>query len=202
MAVIKVLLVWHVSAQSLLICSSEQLCGGQRAAMRRPSPRQVDNFDDTRFVRHGVGTRAHGIRILGLASFQLQSAIRQLPRPGCSLLCLPVACVCCVCEGFSLPLSSSSGLKVIVGALLRSVKKLVDVMILTLFCLSIFALVGQQLFMGNLKHMCVSEACENFTDFPGKYPTFHSLVCAWLTLFSPHSHYLHICMTESLRSTG
>lgn len=202
MAVIKVLLVWHVSAQSLLICSSEQLCGGQRAAMRRPSPRQVDNFDDTRFVRHGVGTRAHGIRILGLASFQLQSAIRQLPRPGCSLLCLPVACVCCVCEGFSLPLSSSSGLKVIVGALLRSVKKLVDVMILTLFCLSIFALVGQQLFMGNLNHMCVSEACENFTDFPGKYPTFHSLVCAWLTLFSPHSHYLHICMTESLRSTG
>ncbi|XP_036075629.1 sodium channel protein type 11 subunit alpha isoform X2 [Rousettus aegyptiacus] len=63
-------------------------------------------------------------------------------------------------------ISVVSGLKVIVGALLRSVKKLVDVMILTLFCLSIFALVGQQLFMGNLKHMCVSEACENFTDFP------------------------------------
>lgn len=52
-----------------------------------------------------------------------------------------------------------SGLKVIVGALLRSVKKLVDVMILTLFCLSIFALVGQQLFMGILNQKCVKTNC-------------------------------------------
>uniref|UniRef100_A0A452FL78 Sodium channel protein n=1 Tax=Capra hircus TaxID=9925 RepID=A0A452FL78_CAPHI len=52
-------------------------------------------------------------------------------------------------------ISVISGLKVIVGALLHSVKKLVDVMILTLFCLSIFALVGQQLFMGNLSYKCV-----------------------------------------------
>lgn len=107
-----------------------------------------------------------------------------------------------VSEGFSLPLSSSSGLKVIVGALLRSVKKLVDVMILTLFCLSIFALVGQQLFMGNLKHLCVRKDCNDTTNLHGKYLTFHSLVCAWLTLFYPHSHYLHICTAESLRSKG
>lgn len=48
-----------------------------------------------------------------------------------------------------------SGLKTIVGALIQSVKKLSDVMILTVFCLSVFALIGLQLFMGNLRHKCV-----------------------------------------------
>ncbi|XP_055071354.2 sodium channel, voltage-gated, type I-like, alpha isoform X4 [Misgurnus anguillicaudatus] len=47
------------------------------------------------------------------------------------------------------------GLKTIVGALIQAVKKLSDVMILTLFCLSVFALVGLQLFMGSLRHKCV-----------------------------------------------
>lgn len=41
------------------------------------------------------------------------------------------------------------------GALIQSVKKLSDVMILTVFCLSVFALIGLQLFMGNLRHKCV-----------------------------------------------
>uniref|UniRef100_A0A8C5BFL7 Sodium channel protein n=1 Tax=Gadus morhua TaxID=8049 RepID=A0A8C5BFL7_GADMO len=76
------------------------------------------------------------------------------------------ACVCvCVCV---LPLP---GLKTIVGALIQSVKKLSDVMILTVFCLSVFALIGLQLFMGNLRHKCVfwpinmSEAFPNGTNF-------------------------------------
>ncbi|KAM8887665.1 sodium channel protein type 4 subunit alpha A [Synchiropus picturatus] len=47
------------------------------------------------------------------------------------------------------------GLKTIVGALIQSVKKMVDVMILTVFALAVFALVGLQLFMGNLRHKCV-----------------------------------------------
>ncbi|XP_061579555.1 sodium channel, voltage-gated, type I-like, alpha [Cololabis saira] len=47
------------------------------------------------------------------------------------------------------------GLKTIVGALFQSVKKLADVMILTVFCLSVFALVGLQLFMGLLQSKCV-----------------------------------------------
>ncbi|XP_033624023.1 sodium channel protein type 10 subunit alpha isoform X2 [Fukomys damarensis] len=47
------------------------------------------------------------------------------------------------------------GLKVIVGALIHSVRKLTDVTILTVFCLSVFALVGLQLFKGNLKNKCV-----------------------------------------------
>nr|XP_028603312.1 sodium channel protein type 2 subunit alpha isoform X3 [Podarcis muralis] len=55
------------------------------------------------------------------------------------------------------------GLKTIVGALIQSVKKLSDVMILTVFCLSVFALIGLQLFMGNLRHKCLIWPPENFT---------------------------------------
>ncbi|XP_009068652.1 PREDICTED: sodium channel protein type 5 subunit alpha-like, partial [Acanthisitta chloris] len=47
------------------------------------------------------------------------------------------------------------GLKIIVGALIQSVKKLADVMILTVFCLSVFALIGLQLFKGNLRQKCM-----------------------------------------------
>nr|DBA25063.1 TPA: hypothetical protein GDO54_012636 [Pyxicephalus adspersus] len=53
------------------------------------------------------------------------------------------------------------GLKTIVGALIQSVRKLADVMILTVFCLSVFALIGLQLFMGHLKQKCV----RNFTSY-------------------------------------
>uniref|UniRef100_A0A8C3TWL2 Sodium channel protein n=1 Tax=Catharus ustulatus TaxID=91951 RepID=A0A8C3TWL2_CATUS len=57
------------------------------------------------------------------------------------------------------------GLKTIVGALIQSVKKLADVMILTVFCLSVFALIGLQLFMGNLRHKCVRDyTMYNFTN--------------------------------------
>ncbi|KAK2914959.1 hypothetical protein Q8A73_005553 [Channa argus] len=41
------------------------------------------------------------------------------------------------------------------ATILGSVKKLSDVMILTVFCLSVFALIGLQLFMGNLRNKCV-----------------------------------------------
>lgn len=71
-----------------------------------------------------------------------------------------------------------SGLKTIVGALFQSVKKLSDVMILTVFCLSVFALIGLQLFMGNLRNKCIkippinslngtgqNMSSENFTTF-------------------------------------
>uniref|UniRef100_A0A674P4N6 Sodium channel protein n=1 Tax=Takifugu rubripes TaxID=31033 RepID=A0A674P4N6_TAKRU len=47
------------------------------------------------------------------------------------------------------------GLKTIVGALIQSVRKLADAMVLTVFCLSVFALIGLQLFMGNLRQKCV-----------------------------------------------
>uniref|UniRef100_A0A8C2BCV9 Sodium channel protein n=1 Tax=Cyprinus carpio TaxID=7962 RepID=A0A8C2BCV9_CYPCA len=57
------------------------------------------------------------------------------------------------------------GLKTIVGALIQSVKKMVDVMILTLFALAVFALIGLQLFMGNLRHKCIRWPIPNSTIF-------------------------------------
>ncbi len=76
----------------------------------------------------------------------------------------------------------SSGLKTIVSALIQSVKKLADVMILTVFCLSVFALIGLQLFMGILRQKCVRSPahCVNST-FPGNA----SFVCnnkTWLSI--------------------
>uniref|UniRef100_A0AAQ4P4G9 Sodium channel protein n=1 Tax=Gasterosteus aculeatus aculeatus TaxID=481459 RepID=A0AAQ4P4G9_GASAC len=52
------------------------------------------------------------------------------------------------------------GLKTIVGALIQSVRKLADVMILTVFCLSVFALIGLQLFMGLLRQKCIRSLAE------------------------------------------
>uniref|UniRef100_A0A3Q3QWW3 Sodium channel protein n=1 Tax=Monopterus albus TaxID=43700 RepID=A0A3Q3QWW3_MONAL len=69
------------------------------------------------------------------------------------------------------------GLKTIVGALFQSVKKLSDVMILTVFCLSVFALIGLQLFMGHLSQKCVriphNETSSNWTDVNGTVPFFN-----------------------------
>jgi voltage-gated sodium channel type X alpha len=60
-----------------------------------------------------------------------------------------------------------------VGALIHSVRKLADVTILTVFCLSVFALVGLQLFKGNLKNKCVrngtaSDEATNYSSSPRK----------------------------------
>ncbi|XP_061648380.1 sodium channel, voltage-gated, type I-like, alpha isoform X2 [Phyllopteryx taeniolatus] len=61
------------------------------------------------------------------------------------------------------------GLKTIVGALFQSVKKLSDVMILTVFCLSVFALIGLQLFMGHLKQKCVFMPLHNNSAINGTF---------------------------------
>ncbi|XP_055360961.1 sodium channel, voltage-gated, type I-like, alpha [Betta splendens] len=63
------------------------------------------------------------------------------------------------------------GLKTIVGALFQSVKKLSDVMILTVFCLSVFALIGLQLFMGHLKSKCLRIPTQNKTGVNGTNQT-------------------------------
>ena len=47
------------------------------------------------------------------------------------------------------------GLRLIVGALLEAVRRLRDAIILTLFFLSIFALIGLQLYEGSLLTKCV-----------------------------------------------
>uniref|UniRef100_A0A8B9QUZ0 Sodium channel protein n=1 Tax=Anas platyrhynchos TaxID=8839 RepID=A0A8B9QUZ0_ANAPL len=65
------------------------------------------------------------------------------------------------------------GLKIIVGALIQSVKKLTNVMILTVFCLSVFALIGLQLFKGNLRRKCM----RNYTDSSIRENSSDILVC-------------------------
>ena len=64
---------------------------------------------------------------------------------------------------------------------MEAVRRLRDVMILTVFVLSIFALVGLQLYQGSLKQKCVlvfdriqypnatAQEKENFTENPRKY---------------------------------
>lgn len=49
----------------------------------------------------------------------------------------------------------SSGLRIMVNSLLKSLKNLSDVMLLTVFFLAVFAIIGLQLFMGNLRNRCV-----------------------------------------------
>ncbi|TDG97542.1 hypothetical protein EPR50_G00227620 [Perca flavescens] len=81
------------------------------------------------------------------------------------------------------------GLKTIVGALIQSVKKLADVMILTVFCLSVFALIGLQLFMGNLRQKCVrsTEHCIN-----GSLPANTSFYCNNKTWASVQDFFLFL----------
>lgn len=71
-------------------------------------------------------------------------------------------------------LRGPAGLKTIVGALIQAVKKLADVMILTVFCLSVFALIGLQLFMGNLRQKCVRTTAHCIN---GTLPTNTSFYC-------------------------
>ncbi|XP_068101717.1 sodium channel protein type 2 subunit alpha-like [Hyperolius riggenbachi] len=52
-------------------------------------------------------------------------------------------------------LAEIPSLSIILRALLQSVKKLFDVMILAVFCLSFFAVIALQLFMGSLQNKCV-----------------------------------------------
>ncbi|XP_053264729.1 sodium channel protein type 1 subunit alpha [Podarcis raffonei] len=93
------------------------------------------------------------------------------------------------------------GLKTIVGALIQSVKKLSDVMILTVFCLSVFALIGLQLFMGNLRHKCLYWNPANATNSSDPYlnstleenlgenGTFNSTPFDWNAYIQEESHF-------------
>nr|XP_033800128.1 sodium channel protein type 2 subunit alpha-like isoform X1 [Geotrypetes seraphini]XP_033800129.1 sodium channel protein type 2 subunit alpha-like isoform X1 [Geotrypetes seraphini]XP_033800130.1 sodium channel protein type 2 subunit alpha-like isoform X1 [Geotrypetes seraphini] len=94
------------------------------------------------------------------------------------------------------------GLKTIVGALIQSVKKLSDVMILTVFCLSVFALIGLQLFMGHLRNKCLQWPPEdsaydlNITSYfnssagdNGTYVNLTSLSFNWNEYVSDESHF-------------
>uniref|UniRef100_A0A8C3EZ51 Sodium channel protein n=1 Tax=Corvus moneduloides TaxID=1196302 RepID=A0A8C3EZ51_CORMO len=90
------------------------------------------------------------------------------------------------------------GLKTIVGALIQSVKKLSDVMILTVFCLSVFALIGLQLFMGNLKNKCLLWPSKNSTAFE-KYvaPYFNGTEFDWAAYINNETKDFLLCGNSS-----
>ena len=78
---------------------------------------------------------------------------------------------------------SLSGLKTIVGAVIESVKNLRDVIILTVFALSVFALLGLQIYMGVLTQKCV----KNFTLFnDGSWGEGHD---AWKRFNENHTNW-------------
>uniref|UniRef100_G3UKD8 Sodium channel protein n=1 Tax=Loxodonta africana TaxID=9785 RepID=G3UKD8_LOXAF len=89
-------------------------------------------------------------------------------------------------------ISVISGLKTIVGALIQSVKKLADVMVLTVFCLSVFALIGLQLFMGNLRHKCV----RNFTVLNGTNGSVEADGQVWDSL-DMYLNHEDVCLTDN-----
>uniref|UniRef100_A0A663MND3 Sodium channel protein n=1 Tax=Athene cunicularia TaxID=194338 RepID=A0A663MND3_ATHCN len=66
-------------------------------------------------------------------------------------------------------------------------------MILTVFCLSVFALIGLQLFMGNLKNKCLLWPSKNSTSFE-KYlaPYFNGTVFDWTAYIENESHFYRI----------
>uniref|UniRef100_A0A3P9P9S2 Sodium channel protein n=1 Tax=Poecilia reticulata TaxID=8081 RepID=A0A3P9P9S2_POERE len=62
-----------------------------------------------------------------------------------------------------------SGLRTTFGAVIQSMKKLRDVMILIVFFVSVFALIGLQLFMGDLRHKCVLTLSSNSNTSEGAF---------------------------------
>ena len=70
--------------------------------------------------------------------------------------CLYRTCVICLV----------AGLRTIINALLKSMRQLVEVMTLIVFCLSVLALFALQVFMGELRNKCVEEWRSNQTDEP------------------------------------
>jgi len=57
------------------------------------------------------------------------------------------------------------GLRIMVNSLLKSLKNLSDVMLLTLFFLAVFAIIGLQLFMGQLKFRCIIQPNSTHSDW-------------------------------------
>ncbi|XP_048586351.1 sodium channel protein 1 brain isoform X2 [Nematostella vectensis] len=73
-------------------------------------------------------------------------------------------------------ISAVKGLKAMVNTLLVSMKMLWDVMVLTLFFICIFALIGMQLFIGELRNKCALPVPENLSV---PYRTYASNSSIW-----------------------
>ena len=69
------------------------------------------------------------------------------------------------------------GLRTIVNALLKSLKMLGEVMLLTFFCIAVLALLALQLYKGMLKQKCVTEIPATFPFCNATYPGNGSITC-------------------------
>lgn len=92
---IKLLLV-PVSAQSLLVCSSEEPCGRRRVGTRRPSARRVDHSGDAHLVRQSWHLNLwHPSARPGVSKSSLQlDSFEAVAAPPVSACCLFLGCVC------------------------------------------------------------------------------------------------------------
>ena len=73
------------------------------------------------------------------------------------------------------------GLKTIVSAIIYSVKNLRDVIILTIFALAVFALLGLQVYMGVLSQICMKEFPWDDPDTLAAWGNFSDQVCSLST---------------------
>uniref|UniRef100_T1JKK7 Ion transport domain-containing protein n=1 Tax=Strigamia maritima TaxID=126957 RepID=T1JKK7_STRMM len=87
------------------------------------------------------------------------------------------------------------GLKTIVNALLHSIKMLSEVMLLTVFCLMVFALFALQIYMGTLLTKCVAD--NNATMTPEEYFNYIQDRNNWLTENIPDKLTYINCGNES-----
>ena len=86
------------------------------------------------------------------------------------------------------------------GAVIESVKNLRDVIILTLFSLSVFALLGLQIYMGVLTQKCIRSfpddgsfgnlTDENYAAFVSNSCKFQSVCFDYVILVSPRAIYI------------
>lgn len=93
---------------------------------------------------------------------------------------------------------SPTGLKTIVGAVIESVKNLRDVIILTMFSLSVFALMGLQIYMGVLTQKCIKEfpldgSWGNLTDENWDRHNSNECTCAFSALIALKRHMHCVC---------
>ena len=79
-----------------------------------------------------------------------------------------------------------SGLKTIVGAVIESVKNLRDVIILTVFALSVFALLGLQIYMGVLTQKCIKNFTLENEKANGSWGSGHQ---AWVQFNNNHTNW-------------
>ena len=95
--------------------------------------------------------------MLSLLEMLLLLLLLLLHRAAKTIAILPGGSACrLVCLfHYIFTVSLTTGLKTITNALFRSTRMLAEVMTLTLFCMSVFALIALQIYSGKLRQKCI-----------------------------------------------